>query len=357
MKGRITAPAFPPAGGRAGGGEGEEGHTIAVPAPPAPPPPPHGRCGARSASPRRRTGPRLLPRTPGSPQGRGPQPHPNPVTGTGGGPGRGSAPLPSSPPRSGRDFVDFLLPGQIDPPSYRKTAPRRCLYDGFTRGCAGERTQDPSSPPRLSPPLLYRDPPAMRGGGSEPSRRVEHPTPAPAGLPVPQQPLRLHGGFGEGRGCPPCRPPGPEPAAAGLSHSPRWGAQWVPAPRAPLVAPHSSGAAKGPLSPSPGSSPPGSALAQGSLLFSHPKFPKGKGYPLRCPSPSIPPTRQGCSASPRPSTGDETESSPQFSPSAKIHGVGGGSLGMGPLLSKTSPLDALYLPPLVPKQPTPLPSL
>ena len=30
---------------------------------------------------------------------------------------------------------------------------------------------------------------------------------------------------------------------------------------------------------------------------------------------------------------------------------------MGPLLSKTSPLDVLCLPPLVPKQPTPLPSL
>lgn len=30
---------------------------------------------------------------------------------------------------------------------------------------------------------------------------------------------------------------------------------------------------------------------------------------------------------------------------------------MGPLVSKTSPLVVLYLPPLVPKQPTPLPSL
>lgn len=30
---------------------------------------------------------------------------------------------------------------------------------------------------------------------------------------------------------------------------------------------------------------------------------------------------------------------------------------MGPLVSKTSSLDVLYLPPLVPKQPTPLPSL
>lgn len=177
MKGRITAPAFPPAGGRAGGGEGEGAHTIAVPAPPAPPPPPQGRCGARSASPRRRTGPRLLPRTPGSAEGRGPQPHPNPVTGTGGCPGRGSAPLPSSSPRSGRDFVDFRLPGQIDPPSYRKTAPRRCLYDGFTRGCAGERTQDPSSPSLLSPPLLSQDPPAMRGWGfrAVPSRRAPDP--------------------------------------------------------------------------------------------------------------------------------------------------------------------------------------
>lgn len=32
-------------------------------------------------------------------------------------------------------------------------------------------------------------------------------------------------------------------------------------------------------------------------------------------------------------------------------------MGLGPLLSKTSPLDVLYLSPLASKQPTPLPSL
>lgn len=176
MKGRITAPAFPPAGGRAGGGE-----TIATPAPPAPPPPlhgPHGRCG-RSASPRRRMGPRLLPRAPSSAHGRGPQPRPSPAAGTGGHPGRCSAPSPPSPSRSGGDFVDFRLPGHVDSPSYRKPLPAAVFRIALSVGVWGNRPKTLQRPPRLPPSAgsLWQFGEGFRGVPLPCKRRVGHPDP------------------------------------------------------------------------------------------------------------------------------------------------------------------------------------
>lgn len=79
-------------------------------------------------------------------------------------------------------------------------------------------------------------------------------------------------------------------------------------------------------------------------------------YPLRSRSPASLSSAGMLGLLP-PQNGRRDRELALIQPSAKIHSVGGGRLGMGRLFSKTSPFGVLYLPPLVPKQPTPLPPL
>lgn len=104
----------------------------------APPP-----DGAAASSPSLRA-----PRTAG-----GPQPRPNPAAGTGGRPGRGSAAAPSSPLRSGGNFVGFRLPGRVDPPSYRKPLPAAASRTALPVGVRGNAPRTPQR--SLSLPLFF----------------------------------------------------------------------------------------------------------------------------------------------------------------------------------------------------------
>lgn len=312
---------------------------------PAPRPRRRPRSTAGAAGPRRRSS-------------SGPVHTTSPAQGTGGVPGGAQpGPLPCRPAPAVISLIFGFPLGPV--PELSKPAPRRCLWGRDTRGCPEERIWDPPATP--ASPRPCREPRAFREGFHA-SRRFGiaaqgTATPAP---PAPS-PRAAPGARGSAQAGDPCPGRGSVSARARSSPClaeplPRRGAQPVPSsgPRspapAPPTAPHCCGASQGPFLPSPSPSPPGSAA-------NIPNFSRCRLGTRSAHGAQHPAARQGCLASSLPRTGDETGSSPQFSSSAKMHSTGGEGWGLGPIFSKTSPFNALYLPPLVPKQPTPFPPL